>query len=108
MHDEKGLVERARKNDAEAFARIYEEHFDKIYRYVFIRVENQMEAEDLTQQVFLNAMQSISSYKWQGVPLSSWLFRIAHNQVIDYYRKASKMQTTTLDIPIAGIDQDQR
>ncbi|MDY6912661.1 MAG: sigma-70 family RNA polymerase sigma factor [Chloroflexota bacterium] len=102
MQDERGLIKRAQQNDQEAFAQIYEEHFDKIYRYVFLRVGNQEGAEDLTQQVFLNALQSISAYKWRGAPFASWLFRIARNQVIDYQRKASKMQLTTLEIPITA------
>ncbi|MEE8473454.1 MAG: sigma-70 family RNA polymerase sigma factor [Dehalococcoidia bacterium] len=97
MRDEKGLIERARKNDPEAFGEIYEEHFDKIYRYVLFRVSDIAEAEDLTQQVFLKVVRSISSFKWRGAPFSSWLFRIAHNQVVDFYRKTAKMRTTSLD-----------
>jgi RNA polymerase sigma-70 factor (ECF subfamily) len=106
VQDERGLIERAQKNDSEALAEIYEANFDKIYRYIFFRVGNQAEAEDLTQQVFFNAVRSISSYKWRGAPFSSWLFRIAHNQVIDYYRKASKTQSATLDLPMAAADPD--
>lgn len=106
VHDEKDLIERARKRDPEAFAEIYEKHFDRIYRYVFLRVGNHLEVEDLTQQVFLKALQSISSYKWRGVPLSSWLFRIAHNQVIDYQRKAAKLQAISLDVPTAATSPD--
>ncbi len=106
MQEEKGLINKAQKNDPEAFAAIYEENFDKIYRYVFVRVRNQMEAEDLTQQVFLNALQSISSYSWKGLPFSAWLFRIAHNQVVDYYRKTSRVHTVAIELPIAGNDPD--
>ena len=96
MQDEKELVERARHRDQEAFAQLYEKHFDKIYRYVRLKIGNETEAEDMTQQVFLNALQSISSFKWKGVPFSSWLFRIAHNQVVDYFRK-NKSTTVPLD-----------
>jgi len=106
VHDEKGLVERARKNDPDAVAQIYEEHFDRIYRYVFVKVESHTEAEDLTQQVFLNMIQSISSFKWKGASFSSWLFRIAHNQVIDYYRKASRVQVAPVEVPLAAPDHD--
>lgn len=106
MQEEKSLIERAQRNDPDAFAQIYEEHFDKIYRYVFLRVRTLGEAEDLTQQVFLNALQSISSYKWKGVPFTSWLFRIAHNQVIDYHRKVSKVKTTSLEVPMLSTDPD--
>jgi len=92
VQDEESLVRRAQHRDQEAFAQLYEEHFDKIYRYVTLKIGNETEAEDMTQQVFLNALQSISSFKWKGVPFSAWLFRIAHNQVVDYFR--SKKRTT--------------
>ena len=106
MQKEKNLIERVQKNDPEAFAVIYEEHFDKIYRYVFLRVRNRMEAEDLTQQVFLNALKSISSYNWKGVPFSAWLFRIAHNQVIDYHRKTSKVHAFANELLLVSNNPD--
>ena len=106
VHQEKSLVERAQKNDPEAFAQIYETYFTRIYRYVFLRVRGQMEAEDLTQQVFMNALNSISSYRWKGAPFSSWLFRIAHNQVVDHQRRASRIQTITLEAPVCDIGPD--
>lgn len=106
MQEEKHLIERASKNDPDAFAEIYERHFDSIYRYVYLRVRTQMEAEDLTQQVFVKALQSISTYKWKGAPFSAWLFRIAHNQVIDYQRKAGRIQMTALEVPVSASDPD--
>lgn len=106
MQDEKNLIERAQKRDPEAFAEIYEQYFDRIYRYMVLRVGSLTEAEDLTQQVFLNALESISSYRWKGAPFAAWLFRIAHNQVIDHYRRFSKVQTTTLEMPVATHDPD--
>ena len=90
MQDEESLVRRAQNRDQEALAQLYEEHFDKIYRYITIRIGDKMEAEDLTQQVFLNTLRSISSFKWKGTPFSAWLFRIAHNQVVDYLRKRKR------------------
>jgi RNA polymerase sigma-70 factor (ECF subfamily) len=96
VQNEESLVLRAQKHDQEAFAQLYEEYFDKIYRYVTLKLGDEMEAEDVTQQVFLNTLQSISSFKWKGVPFSAWLFRIAHNQVVDYLRK-KKRATLPLD-----------
>ena len=90
MQDEESLVRRAQQLDQEAFAQLYEQYFDKIYRYVTLRIGNETEAEDMTQQVFLNALQSISSFRWKGIPFSAWLFRIAHNQVVDYWRKKKR------------------
>ncbi len=97
MQDEGDLVRRAKQGDQQAFARLYEEHFARIYRYVALRIGDKTEAEDMAQQVFLNALQSISSFNWRGVPFAAWLFRIAHNQVVDYLRKKTKRATVSLD-----------
>jgi len=97
VQNEEGLVRRAQQRDQEAFAQLYEAYFDKIYRYIVLRIRNQTEAEDMTQQVFLNALKSISSFKWRGAPFSAWLFRIAHNQVVDYVRKRAKHVTVPLE-----------
>ncbi len=56
----------------------------------------------MTQQVFLSAFKSISSYKWKGVPFSAWLFRIAHNRIVDFLRKKSKRVTVSLDESLAS------
>ena len=110
MQDEESLVRRAQHRDSEAFAQLYEAYFDKIYRYVVIRIGNKAEAEDMTQQVFLNALKSISSFKWRGIAFSAWLFRIAHNLAVDYLRKKSKQSTIPLDTPsvIPNTDEDPR
>ena len=92
-----------------ALTQLYEENFDKIYRYVVLKIGDRAEAEDMTQQVFLNALKSISSYKYKGMPFSSWLFRIAHNQVVDYYRKKKRSATVPLDeMLISGHDNPGR
>lgn len=105
MQDEEGLVRRAQHHDQEAFTQLYEEHFNKIYRYIAFKIGNAIEAEDMTQQVFLNALKSISSFKWKGVPFSAWLFRIAHNQIVDHFRK-NKQVTVPLDESLAGSDDN--
>ena len=97
MPDEESLVRRAQQRDQQAFTQLYEEHFDKIYRYVALRIGDKVEAEDITQQVFLKALQSISSFRWKGIPFSAWLFKIAHNQVVDYLRKKTKQATVPVD-----------
>ncbi len=97
MSEEENLVRRAQQQDQQAFAQLYEEHFDKIYRYVVLKIGSRTEAEDITQQVFLKAHRSISSFRWKGTPFSAWLFRIAHNQVVDYLRKKTKQATVPID-----------
>ena len=83
MQEERDLVNRAKEYDQEAFAKLYEDNFDRIFRYIAIKIGNRMEAEDLTQQVFMKALNEITSYHWGEVPFSAWLFRIAHNHVVD-------------------------
>ncbi len=109
MQDEESLIRRAQQQDPEAFGQLYEAYFDKIYRYVALKIGNKTEAEDMTQQVFLKALQSISSFRWRGIPFSAWLFRIAHNQVVDYLRKKVKRVTVPIDdLPITANDDPQR
>jgi len=62
----------------------------------------------MTQQVFLNAIQSISSYNWKGMPFSSWLYRIAHNQVVDHLRKKSRRVLVPLDESLPTTADDPR
>ncbi|MFC1910520.1 sigma-70 family RNA polymerase sigma factor [Chloroflexota bacterium] len=97
VQNEAALVKRAQKRDAQAFSEIYEAYFDKIYRYIVLKTGDMTEAEDMTQQVFLKALQSISSYKWTGKPFSAWLYRIAHNLIVDHYRKKSKGDTIPIE-----------
>jgi RNA polymerase sigma-70 factor (ECF subfamily) len=84
--DESELIRQAKQGDGEAFGELYMLHLDGIYRHIFYRVESAMEAEDLTEQVFVKAWQAIKRYRPEGPPFSAWLYRIAHNLVIDHYR----------------------
>ena len=108
VQDEESLVRRAQQRDPVALTQLYEENFDKIYRYIVLKIGDRTEAEDMTQQVFLNALKSISSYRWKGMPFSAWLFRIAHNQIVDYLRKKSRRPTVPLDESLATGGSDPR
>ena len=107
------LVRRAQQGHSEAFAGLYEAYYDKIYRYVMFKTGDTLEAEDLTEEVFLRMLESIGSFKWQGYPFTSGLFRVAHNLVIDYYRKAGRQKKTSLDdamrvVGSDGVDVDRK
>jgi RNA polymerase sigma-70 factor (ECF subfamily) len=106
VQDEESLVRRAQQNDQVALAQIYEDNFDRIYRYIVLKIGDRTEAEDMTQQVFLNVLKSISSFKFKGMPFTSWLYRIAHNQVVDYLRKKSRRTTVPLDESMPAFDGD--
>ncbi len=99
---EKGLVRKATEHDAAAFAQLYEEYVDKIYRYTYYKVGNKFQAEDLTAQVFLKAWEAIHRYHSTDRPFSAWLFRIAHNLIVDYFR----MQRPVLPLEEGAEDED--
>jgi len=80
------LVEKAQKGDTQAFGEIYDALVKPVYRYVYYRVNREI-AEDLTEETFLKAWQNLSKYKQGKHPFSAWVFRIAHNLVVDHYRK---------------------
>ncbi len=84
--DERSLVERAVRRDTQAFALLYDEYVEKIYRYIHYKVGTRTQAEDLTAQVFLRAWESIGKYRSTKHPFAAWLYRIAHNLVVDHYR----------------------
>lgn len=84
---EEHIIERARKGDREAWDELYRLHVDRVYRYIASKVGDAMMVEDLTQEVFLKAFQSLSSFRWRGKPFAAWLFTIARNLIIDMQRK---------------------
>lgn len=84
--NESRLVARAVKGDAKAFGELYERHVSAIHRYIVYRVRNPHDARDLAEEVFLKAWQGLPGYRPGKVPFRGWLYRIAHNAVIDHYR----------------------
>ena len=85
------------KEDAEAFGELYERYVDKIYSYIYYRVGDQAEAEDLTARTFFRALRKIGSYEERGLPFSAWLYRIAHNLVANWHRSQSRRKSVQLD-----------
>lgn len=83
---EEKIVESAVRGEASAFGALYDHYQPKIFRYVVVQVRRREEAEDLTHQVFLHAWVNIHKYRNLGFPFSSWLYRIARNQVVDHFR----------------------
>ncbi len=83
---EEKIIKNAIKGRAEAFGLLYDHYQPQIYRFIYLKVSHREEAEDLTHQVFLKTWQSIADYEHQGLPFSGWLYRVARNLIIDYYR----------------------
>ncbi|MFC1918108.1 RNA polymerase sigma factor [Chloroflexota bacterium] len=84
------LVEKAARRDMEAFGELYGIFLDPIYRYVLYQVKDKMTAEDIVEEVFVKAWHAIESCKGKGKTFSPWLYRIAHNHLLNTLKSAKK------------------
>lgn len=91
------LVKRAIGGDFRAFGDLYGVYLDRIYRYAFYQVKDKMTAEDITEEVFIKAWKAINSCKGKEHTFSAWLYRIAHNQVIDIFRNQRKERAVEIE-----------
>jgi RNA polymerase sigma-70 factor (ECF subfamily) len=87
--DDRLLIEAARADSAR-FVEIYERYVDRIYAFVSRRTGNRAAAEDITSQVFEQALRTIQRFEWRGIPVSAWLFRIASNALADHWRDQAR------------------
>jgi RNA polymerase sigma-70 factor, ECF subfamily len=90
--DVRRLVAGAQQGDRAALEELYLLHFDRIYSYLQLSVGNRHDAEDLTNQTFIKMLESIDRFVWRQAPFSAWLFRIAHNLVMDHFRAGRRWQ----------------
>ncbi|MBD3327755.1 sigma-70 family RNA polymerase sigma factor [Candidatus Peregrinibacteria bacterium] len=93
---DKKLVELA-KQDSKHFGSLYDKYFDRIYKYVFRRVSDKETVHDLVSQTFFDALTHMQSYEYRGYPFSTWLYKIAHNNVLKWYRDQGKMKKADLE-----------
>jgi RNA polymerase sigma-70 factor (ECF subfamily) len=98
------LVTDARNGDSWAFGMIFDHYHDSIYRFIASRVQRPSDAEDLTQLVFVKALEALPRYVSRGVPFGGWLFRLARNAVIDHVR--TRHDHTELDSLIEAAHGD--
>jgi len=96
VQEQRELIRRAKECDPSAFAALYEHYYQDVYNYIYHRVANVQLAEDLTSEVFLKVLESIDSFTFRGIPFSVWLFRLARNLVIDYFRT----HPTPVEVPL--------
>jgi RNA polymerase sigma-70 factor, ECF subfamily len=89
--DERLVVEAAQA-DLSKFEVLYELHFDRVYFFIISRVHDRTIAEDLTSEVFHKALANLPNYQWRGTPFSAWLFRIASNEIVDYFKRSDREQ----------------
>ena len=99
------LIERA-KTDPQAFGELYERYVDRIYNYIYYRVGNPEDVEDLTARTFFKALEKIDGYEDRGAPFSAWLYRIAHNLVANWHRQQSRHKSLPFeDLSASGSPQ---
>ena len=104
--DDRLLIEAAQADPAR-FVEIYERHVDRIYAFVTRRAENRAVAEDITSEVFEQALRTIPRFEWRGVPVAAWLFRIAANALADHWReRARDANETPPDVPDSSELED--
>ena len=94
--DEAAVVALA-KIDPEAFGELYHRNVDRIYSYIYYRIGNVADAEDLTARTFYQALGNISRYTDQGLPFAAWLYRIAHNLVANHHRAQGRWKLAPLE-----------
>jgi RNA polymerase sigma-70 factor (ECF subfamily) len=106
--DERLLVEAAQR-DPSRFAELYERNFHRVYAYISRRMGDRACAEDLTAQVFHEALAGIGKFEWRGVPFAAWLLRIASRAIADHWMRAGRESGAQLraDEP-SGTDEIER
>jgi RNA polymerase sigma-70 factor (ECF subfamily) len=93
---QKQLVKQAQNGDQEAFGQLYELYFEKIYRFIYFKTTDRQTTEDLTSQTFFKALENLAKFKGEIAQFKSWIYKIAHNLVIDHYR--TNRDHTPLDL----------
>jgi RNA polymerase sigma-70 factor, ECF subfamily len=96
LEQEVELIQQARE-DARAFRPLYEHYYKSIFLFVLHRVGDKQLTADVTAQVFLKALQNIKKYEDRGLPFSAWLYRIAVNEVNDFFRKQKRERLVTIE-----------
>lgn len=101
--EEQRLIEAA-KNDPEAFGALYARYFDRIYHYAYNHTGNQSEAEDVTAQTFKQAFENLHRFEWRGLPMGSWLYRIASNVITGMHRRSRPTAAfeEAMEVPNSG------
>lgn len=103
MENVRAIVSLAKQGDSAAFGALYEEYAPMIYRFLRRRLDGSDEAvEDLTEDVFVKVFQKLDRYEERGLPFSAWLYRIAHNQLVDHLRVQPRYASTSVE-DITGL-----
>ena len=104
--DERALIEAAQADPAR-FVEVYDRYFDRVYAYVSRRAGSRAAAEDITSEVFRQALANLPRFEWRGVPFAAWLYRIAANAVADDWRRQGReSQEPPPDLPDERVHEE--
>lgn len=104
--DDIQLLKEAINGDSDAFGELYERYSAVIFRFLYAHCSNRLDAEDLTEDVFLRVWRSLSAYRERGIPFKAYLFRVARHALIDHYRKAGHKQGVVSTEDVLLYDQE--
>ena len=102
LSEEKDTIECCRR-DPTAFGRIYEAHFDRVFAYLLHRVGDVAVAEDLTAQTFLRAIERLWQFRWRGISIANWLFRLATNEANAHFRRVKRQERDLADPAVQSL-----
>jgi len=105
MVNQEHLIKQCQAGNLDEFTGLYDEFFDKIYRFIYYKTHHRETAEDLTSQTFVKALEKINTFDFNKGMFSSWIYRIARNKVIDYYR-TRKIEFDIDDVWNLGKDEN--
>ncbi len=105
--DERLLIEAAQKDPAR-FVELYEENFERVYAFVSRSVHSRADVEDITAEVFQDALENLQRFEWRGAPFAAWLYRIAANAVADRWQSLARENgQPIMDAPSVEFDQHE-
>ena len=106
--DEAEFVSRLKRFEAEAWDQLFDTYFPPMYRYMYVHVGDRDAAEDLAGEVFEEACTGIHRFRYRGISLSNWLYKIGHNTMLDWKRRRKRCPQVALVGDVAGPDQMER
>jgi RNA polymerase sigma-70 factor (ECF subfamily) len=102
--EEPRYIKEAQEGSADSFGALYTHYAEGVFRFLFLHLDNRLDAEDLTGEVFYKAWKALPQYQQQGIPFAAFLFRIARNALIDFYRKSRQ---TKRDVSLDEAEERQ-
>jgi RNA polymerase sigma-70 factor (ECF subfamily) len=106
--DDDTLIRLAKEGDAEAYGELYERHMAAVYRFLYARLDNRMDAEDYSEEVFIKVYNSLATYNERGIPFRAYLLIVARNALIDHYRRNGRapQRVSIEDMQISDLTPD--